>query len=88
MELYCIKHEKMFHTEQGVCGLGHVDIVPVSGGVGGWTRTTFDLNFCRFPLGYAFCAPPEVGGWLERVGEPSVEDLQYELDLEFEPLEV
>lgn len=77
--IYCIECEEMVSVENILCGKGHVVIRSYPG--------MSELDCCEFPSGIAYCPPPEVGNWLERVGEPSQEDLQYELDLEFESLE-
>jgi hypothetical protein len=48
--LYCVKHERMVEVEDG----GHQFVN------GGWDFG--EVEVCTFPLGYAFCAPPDDDG--------------------------
>lgn len=62
--LYCILHEQTVEAEcLPVCG--HIALIRVEG-------EPLDLDYCEFPLGFAYCEPPEVP-YFER--EPYLEDL-------------
>lgn len=65
--LYCVRHEKMYKAELSVDGLGHV---VAEAGEGGDDLT---LDFCTFPLDYAFSPPPETSETPELI-EPSLFD--------------
>lgn len=79
MELrYCIYHEEMVETEcEPICG--HTETVPFYDDNGHPNWFLAEIDFCEFPLGYAFVERPEVEplyDWMEfHKDEPYREDL-------------
>jgi hypothetical protein len=81
--VWCIAHEELTHMECGeLCG--HIHYVPVYDDNG--EAMGVDTDFCDYPLGFAFVAPPEVEpDWIDHVVEPGEEILAEQKSYYFDP---
>lgn len=72
--LYCIEHEEMVGLEETNLGEGHTFSVEVATDT---PYTFWDYEFCKFPLGFAFCPPPEfdMDTFMLTAQEPIEDDL-------------
>ena len=61
--LYCIKHEATVAVSDPDKYMGHCEQVEIS------EHPFIDIDCCEFPLGFAYCAPPEV---------PTMDDFLFE----------
>jgi hypothetical protein len=80
--VFCIEHQDMTHMECGeLCG--HIHYVPVYDDNG--IIEGVDVEFCDYPLGFAFVPPPaDEPDWIEHVVEPGEEALEPEKEPYFD----
>lgn len=87
MILYCIKCESMEKPEIGIV-FGHEKIVAID------DYPFKEIEFCEFPLGFAFCDPPETAElllpfetWLDWIGKYEPDEMEMERINQDNPLE-
>jgi hypothetical protein len=77
--IYCIECEKMTHMEIGLL-VGHENHIVIYDEEA--IVVGVDIDFCSYPSGYAFVAPPPAlsDGWESELTEPGVDELEDETD--------